>query len=808
MNRLARGALIGALSLAAALPAAARPVTIDDLMGQESFGRILADPTGRYAVIERRRPYESAATFAYDYYTQHLLSELILAPLDSAGGSPLPLSPDGSGAGHVAGAWSPAGTRLLVFRLEARRWSAGVYTVATRELRWLDLTPDQPLAGRTFQWSSEDELVMLALPRGRLPWHLRLPWEATARLPELWALAHEGRTPSAAVYGSGALARAEPAGDLRALVHVDVTSGRARILAEGHFEDMELSPNGRHVAVTVLADPIAYDPDAPFLQGDPSHRRRLDLIDTSTGAVWTPAPEAEVISTLLSWSPQGERLMTWMRPKDRSWTEGDLVLINPRDESLTPVPLHGHQPAWTETSLRAPSLRTVWLGGAPLVHMRRQEGGADWVRLTPGEAEPLTAGLERPGALAAISSEAAIVQADGAAWRVRPGAAPQRLTSEDVDVRPAPVHLVLNTPRLALNDPPQRDWAPFVDDGGRLYRAGLDRPVGRLTGDLAAVAGDAVVTVHTNSQGVGEVLHEDRSLAEVNTSFSEVAFARRVAVDHVGPGGAPLRSWLYLPPQGGTPPLVVLVYPGAVYTRPHPWLEPGGANFLTSAQVLAGLGYAVLTPSLPRHHAEEPVSGLGAQIETVIEAAADVGGFDPQRLVLWGHSYGTYGSLAAAAQSERFSAVIAMNGPSDLAREWGEFVPTRRAFPEDGLSIRSKAGWVETGQGSMTMPPWADPDAYVRNSPFYLADRITAPVMLVAADMDYSTLSGAEAMFSALYRLGRDAQLVVYHGEGHILASPANHRDLYERIHAWLIRTVGPPQGPAPTFGPSSRSER
>ena len=133
MNRLATGALLGALSLAAAVPAAARPVTINDLMGQESFGRILADPTGRYAVIERRRPYESAATFAYDYYTQHLLSELILTPLDSARGSPPPLTPDEPGAGYIAGAWSPEGTRLLVFRLEAQRWSAGVYTVATDE---------------------------------------------------------------------------------------------------------------------------------------------------------------------------------------------------------------------------------------------------------------------------------------------------------------------------------------------------------------------------------------------------------------------------------------------------------------------------------------------------------------------------------------------------------------------------------------------------------------------------------------------------------------------------------------------------
>jgi dipeptidyl aminopeptidase/acylaminoacyl peptidase len=51
-------------------------------------------------------------------------------------------------------------------------------------------------------------------------------------------------------------------------------------------------------------------------------------------------------------------------------------------------------------------------------------------------------------------------------------------------------------------------------------------------------------------------------------------------------------------------------------------------------------------------------------------------------------------------------------------------------------------------------------------------------------------------MFTALYRLGRDVELLRYAGEGHLLASPANIRDQWQRLFAWLdahLRKAAPP---------------
>ena len=116
----------------------------------------------------------------------------------------------------------------------------------------------------------------------------------------------------------------------------------------------------------------------------------------------------------------------------------------------------------------------------------------------------------------------------------------------------------------------------------------------------------------------------------------------------------------------------------------------------------------------------------------------------------------------------------------------GTFVPSRRVAPEDGLSINATTGWVERGQARLGGTPGADPQTYVRNSPIFAADRIRTPMLLLQGDKDVAPLSQAEEMFSSLYRQNKDAVLVTYWGEGHVVTSPANVRDLYARIFAWF----------------------
>ena len=93
---------------------------------------------------------------------------------------------------------------------------------------------------------------------------------------------------------------------------------------------------------------------------------------------------------------------------------------------------------------------------------------------------------------------------------------------------------------------------------------------------------------------------------------------------------------------------------------------------------------------------------------------------------------------------------------------------------------------METDQVHMGGPPWTDMGRYIRNSPVFAVDRVATPILIVQGDLDYVAIQQGEEFFASLYRQRKRAQFVRYWGEGHTIESPANVRDLWQRIFAWL----------------------
>ncbi len=118
-------------------------------------------------------------------------------------------------------------------------------------------------------------------------------------------------------------------------------------------------------------------------------------------------------------------------------------------------------------------------------------------------------------------------------------------------------------------------------------------------------------------------------------------------------------------------------------------------------------------------------------------------------------------------------------------------------------------GWSQVRR-HLELRPWDDPQRYLRNSPLLNVKSIDAPVMLIHGDLDSTVpFTQAEEMFTALYRLNKEAVFVRYWGEGHRLAaSPANVRDFYDRVFAWYDRYIGPPADVATALRDSKASDR
>lgn len=789
-----------ALCLGIANAAVARPVQLDDLLRAEDLGQAAIAPDGRWLVIETLAPYSEAGSFDFAGFSQPNLGRLMVADLNHPGPAQ-PLLPQAADAGYIAGPFSPKGRSMIVYRFRERIWDTGVVDLTTRQVRWLGIATERAAYGRTLQWRSETELVLIALPDGAAPIHLRVGWQAMDRLPDLWGRTRAGREPAVSISGSGRFLERRTIPKPRRLLKVDVRSGAVQTLASGGFFDLELSSTGRYLAAVADAEPIPLPLNDQVRVGTPTRRRDLVVVDLATATVRRPCETCDLIALLLAWSPTDDRLLVFARKPDQAWTAGSLLAVDAVTGGVAQVGkgLVAPEVAYDDEGIA--NVRADWMGADPIVYGRVVgEGGqtrSDWLRLAARGPVNLTRGLpQAPPQIAALEPDGLSLVADGAAWRVEAMGRSRRLAG-GLGLRPQALPQPGLGGRFKFNAPPRQEWVLARSSSGveRIRKTGALTSFPLSDGATPmAQRGDRIAVRLRDGRGVQQVVlmspnRPPQTLLTVNAAFGEIDPAPLRPIHHKGPNGEALTSWLYLPggrPSVKPPPLIVLPYPGKLYATPPARYAAGAINFTPNAQLLAAQGYAVLVPSLPRAENGEPAAGLADQILQIVDLIAAEGLIDPNRLAMWGHSFGGYAALVTATQTGRFKAIIAQAGAADLISGWGSIPPHYRAVPEDGHPTPLHMGSAEGGQVGLGAPPWADLDRYVRNSPVFEVEKITSPILLLHGDQDFVTLGQAEEMFAALYRQDKDAMLMTLWGEGHIPASPANLRAIYAEVLSWL----------------------
>jgi dipeptidyl aminopeptidase/acylaminoacyl peptidase len=800
-RRLQRtAALAAAATLVAAPFAAARPYAIDDLLSTETLGRSLFSPDGRWLIVERRRPYASAPRFDYNQQTALLLTELLKVDLTADHPTPTALFPQDAGAGVIAGPMSPDGRNLLVYRLRDHSYRLGIATPITGAVRWFALTPELANHGATAVWRTNDEVILIARALDDLPRQFALGWEAQDRQAAQWRTTREGRRASATAIGSGRFLGVRPQEAPARLVRLTVSTGSIEPLAAGAFQDLALSPDGRWAAAIANGEDLQPQMETELYAALPARRRQLWLIDLVSGRSWEPCPNCEVSFGPLRWSagPSGRsKLVAAAHGPNQDGDSRDLIVIDPLDGAVTrPIPKGLSLDLDFSPNEQARRAQAAWMGEDLIVRARTPEGRMDWWRLSRGRPVALTHSFRNaPATLAGLSPTQVSVVADGQLWRV------------DLKGRATAI-ATLGSATLAPTQPAARpgDRIPadrrdhiLLQRHSELSWLGPDKPVLPIPGacEVQSSQGAWVTALCRTSGGahayrLGSAARGWTTLFTLNASQADVTPARQVAVR---PATSAAPSWLYLPntapPQAGYP-LVVAPYRGRTYRQPDEKFEPGAFVAYLNPQVLAASGYAVLTPSLPYDDARgEPAVGMAEDLRPIVDAALAAAPLDSSRIGLWGHSLGAMNAVAAAAQDRRYRTVIAASGSHDLVSRWGAFPLHRWIVPEDNASFGPPAT-VEGAQARMSAPPFADPARYLRNSNLFAAGEITVPVLLVHGETDELRPEQSQELFTALYRQGKDAEIVTYWGEGHALASPANIRDYLDRVLAWLGATLPP----------------
>lgn len=278
--------------------------------------------------------------------------------------------------------------------------------------------------------------------------------------------------------------------------------------------------------------------------------------------------------------------------------------------------------------------------------------------------------------------------------------------------------------------------------------------------------------------GTKELLtaHSATRLAE---DFSETLPIRFTARD-----GLPLSGYLTLPKgtDGKRLPMVLRVHGG-------PWLRDTW-RFDLETQFLANRGYAVMTVNFRgstgfgKAFMEKGRKEFGRRMQDDLIDAVDWGiarGYaDPEKIAIYGHSYGGYAALMALARTPRkFAAGISAMGVTDLAL----LVDSFRGDPQ-------KLAWWIHFAGDTNDP--AEHRELKRHSPITVAEHIERPLLMFHGARDSTVPRKHFDRLLAELRKG-DAPLdyLVFPDEGHVVIKRDNKLKFARRIERFLATHLG-----------------
>jgi dipeptidyl aminopeptidase/acylaminoacyl peptidase len=270
---------------------------------------------------------------------------------------------------------------------------------------------------------------------------------------------------------------------------------------------------------------------------------------------------------------------------------------------------------------------------------------------------------------------------------------------------------------------------------------------------------------------------ETTQASRINAALSEYTLGETRVIHWTTADGEARSGALLLPPghDRGTPvPLVVWLYGGAMGSAAANRFGLWAATPAFNMQVLATRGYAVLFPDAPVRTGRI-TEDLVASVIPGVDAAIDQGYADPARLAIMGQSYGSLNVLALITRTDRFGAAI---------------ITAAVLHPDLYADYVANPGYYERGQGNMGGTIWEHDERYRENSPLFDFPEIQTPLLIGIGSLDGNQVP-AEAVFTALDRLGKHVEYRVYDGESHVVTGRANVIDLWQRRLEFLAEHLG-----------------
>lgn len=275
-------------------------------------------------------------------------------------------------------------------------------------------------------------------------------------------------------------------------------------------------------------------------------------------------------------------------------------------------------------------------------------------------------------------------------------------------------------------------------------------------------------------------------IVEVSPWLTEDEMAAMKPIQYTTRDGMTIHGYLTLPrglEEAKNLPVVVNVHGG-------PWARDVW-GFDAEAQFLANRGYAVLqmnfrgSTGYGRQFWEASFDQWGLSMQDDVTDGAkwliEQGIADPERIAIYGGSYGGYATLQGLVKDPEFYACgVDYVGVSNLFTFMNGIPPYWKPFLEMMHEMVGDPGNPE------------DSTRMAATSPALNADKIVAPLFIAQGANDPRVVkSESDQMVEAMKQRGVDVQYMVKDNEGHGFRNEENKFDFYGAMEAFLAKHIG-----------------
>ncbi|MBD3222227.1 prolyl oligopeptidase family serine peptidase [bacterium] len=317
--------------------------------------------------------------------------------------------------------------------------------------------------------------------------------------------------------------------------------------------------------------------------------------------------------------------------------------------------------------------------------------------------------------------------------------------------------------------------------GGEISITSMTRDMSRM---LAAVTSDVDPgSVYLYDVATGEATLQYRSRPDLPSEH----LAPMKPVRFTARDGLTIRGYLTLP-RGKEPrnlPTVMYIH-GGPWARDYWGYEP-------YCQFLANRGYAVMQVNYRGStgfgqsylNAGNREWGIGAMQHDITDAVnwlIDEGYADPEKVAIFGGSYGGYATLAGVTFTpDLYACGIPYVGPSNLLTLIESFPDYWKPFLEGSWYRRVGNPEVESDRQDL-----------IARSPLFHCDRITAPLLVVHGANDPRVKQHeSDQIVTALRGKGKPVEYIVAPDEGHGFRAPNNRKALAVAMEKFLSNHLG-----------------